>query len=171
MIDSTKPGESIQGSPVPKAQLVILRGPQAGEKILLKPGTNLFGREEGFILQDGRVSRRHAQIQNVQNEFILVDLHSTNGTFVNGDQIHQSVLLQHGDSIRLGDTILTFRLETGEGHDPSFVGARTPATNLDRGDSTLLVGRLFPKQADSNISTEAENKVEKSPPHLPENPD
>ena len=164
MADSTKPGPNDQGAPFLFAQLVILRGPQAGEKIVLKPGLNLFGREQGFILRDGRVSRQHAQIQFVNHELILMDLHSTNGTFVNGNQIHQATLLQHGDSIRMGDTILTLRLE-GEGdRDPAIVGARTPDTKLDRGEATLLVGRLFPTPAEPKDPKQAGNPDEESTP-------
>ena len=153
------------GSEQPEGQnstsrLIILRGPQAGEKILLKLGTNLFGREEGFLLRDARVSRRHAQIQNTEDEFILTDLDSTNGTFVNGNRIDQPISLQHGDSIRMGDTILTFRMEGSTQNDPSIVGARTPDSELEHGDSTLLVGRLYPQnstQPDENKPQDLEN--------------
>jgi len=164
MTDSSTPGTLDQDRATPEAYLVILRGSQAGEKIPLQPGVNLLGREEGYILRDGRVSRRHAQIQFIGDEFILVDLHSTNGTFVNGSQVHQATMLQHGDSIRLGDTILTFRQGDESQGDPSIVGARTPETKLDRGDSTLLVGRLIPWHTDPDISGRNTNEDENSSP-------
>lgn len=165
MTDPSHPEPTVQNKLNSSAFLVILRGPQAGEKITLRPGITILGREVGFILQDGRISRRHAQIKYANQEVILDDLQSTNGTFVNGVQISQSTLLQHGDSIRIGDTILTLRLE-GEGEaDPSILGARTPATKLDRGDSTLLVGRFFPGDKTPNNANEAEKSDPKSSSH------
>jgi hypothetical protein len=152
------------GKPAFVSRLVILRGPQAGEKILLQPGVNLLGREEGYILRDGRVSRRHAQIQLIQHEYVINDLDSTNGTFLNGNQITQPTVLQHGDTLRLGDTILSFRVEGVVEDDPSIVGARTPDTTLDRGDITLMAGRLIPNPPALPLSGAEEDPQESNLP-------
>ena len=129
--------------PPPSASLVVQRGAQAGEIIKLQPGVNLFGREEGILLSDQRISRRHAQIQDVGGEYMLIDLHSTNGSFINGQQITQPTLLQHGDIIRFGDTILMISF-AGEGkNDPGMVGARTselPPASLNA--TTILASRM-----------------------------
>ena len=164
MNDTNTPASLNEESLFPEARLVIVRGPQAGEKIILKPGENLLGRDEGYILRDGRVSRRHAQIQFIDNEFLLTDLQSTNGTFVNGDQIHQPTSLQHGDTIRLGDTILILRVGGEIEDDPSVVGARTPESKLDRGETTLMVGRISPDQAENGLSKKTEDSKGKTLP-------
>ncbi len=65
--------------------------------------TNDNGAEKG-------VSRLHAKIQVVQDGLVLVDLESTNGTFLNNYRLppHQPHLLQSGDEIRFGDLLAHF---------------------------------------------------------------
>jgi hypothetical protein len=59
------------------------------------------------VLNDGRASRHHARIQPRGDEFMLVDLGSTNGTRVNGMQITEHVL-GDGDVLVFGDTRIVF---------------------------------------------------------------
>ena len=151
----------------PAASLVVQRGAQAGEVIHLQPGVNLFGREEGLILHDQRISRRHAQIQDVAGEYMLIDLHSTNGSYVNGELVTQPTLLQHGDVIRFGDTILMLRI-AGEGkHDPHMVGARTaelPPSHLNA--TTLLASRMKPDKTTDGLPP-SDAKPPENPPEEP----
>ena len=62
------------------------------------------------MLDSQKVSRRHAVI-NVQNvgEFWLIDLGSSNGTFLNRRRVHQPVRLCHLDQITVGDSVFTFK--------------------------------------------------------------
>jgi pSer/pThr/pTyr-binding forkhead associated (FHA) protein len=60
-------------------------------------------------IPDKRLSRHHAAIQYRQPEgFYLIDLKSTNGTFVNGERVHHSTRLHDGDRIRLGSLTFIF---------------------------------------------------------------
>jgi hypothetical protein len=71
----------------------------------------LIGRDSKSALpiQDKRLSRRHAAIQYVEAEgFYLVDLNSTNGSFVNGEPVRDRVRLNDGDQIRLGSIAFNF---------------------------------------------------------------
>ena len=70
----------------------------------------LLGREEGNVLHlnDERVSRYHAKVQSDNNEVILTDLESTNGTYLNEEQIARESLLTNGDRIKVGPSILKF---------------------------------------------------------------
>ncbi len=70
----------------------------------LRRGINTIGRELDcrIILAEPAISRRHAQIAVDGNVLILVDLGSTNGTFVNGTRVTSSRILQGGDRVRLG---------------------------------------------------------------------
>ncbi len=87
---------------------------------LLTDSTQLFCQPQGiwtigrdramaFSIPDKRLSRRHAAIQHVENEgFYLIDLNSTNGTFVNGEPIRHCVRLKDGDKVRLGSLSFLF---------------------------------------------------------------
>lgn len=75
---------------------------------------SVFGREQAdvdYAIADDYVSRKHFQIAFMGAEAYLTDLNSRHGTFLNGTRITKSSRLQNGDSIRVGKTTLTFRLE------------------------------------------------------------
>ena len=68
-------------------------------------------RQLAISVSDRHLSRHHAVIQYVENQgFYLVDLNSTNGSFVNGEPLQGSVLLQDGDRIRLSTLAFCFFL-------------------------------------------------------------
>jgi pSer/pThr/pTyr-binding forkhead associated (FHA) protein len=68
-------------------------------------------RQLSIPISDRRLSRRHAVIQYVKNQgFYLVDLDSTNGSFVNGEPVHGRLLLTDGDRIRLSSLTFSFFL-------------------------------------------------------------
>src|SRR6478609_11548822 len=68
-----------------------------------------IGRVQGndIILPKGNVSKRHSRIVLKDNRFIVVDLKSTNGTYVNGRKITSPLVVKEGDKIYIGDFILT----------------------------------------------------------------
>lgn len=68
-----------------------------------------IGREmdNDLVIHGAAVSRQHAEIKFEDEQYILVDLDSTSGTFVNGIQITESTL-NSGDSIMLADTPIVF---------------------------------------------------------------
>ena len=66
-----------------------------------------------LVLPDAKVSKRHAMISPTPDGFVITDLQSTNGTFVNGDPVVLPQPLEHLDRIRLGDTELIFRALSG----------------------------------------------------------
>src|SRR5687768_15669443 len=68
-----------------------------------------IGRVQGndIILPKGNVSKRHSRIVLKDNRFIVVDLKSTNGTYVNGRKITSPLVVKAGDKIYIGDFILT----------------------------------------------------------------
>ncbi len=65
--------------------------------------------ENDLVLDSPTLSRRHALIAPDAFGFTLTDLHSRNGTFVNGLAIARPTPLRHGDELRLGDVVLHFR--------------------------------------------------------------
>jgi hypothetical protein len=61
-------------------------------------------------IQDGSVSSHHARIKRTPDGFVVEDLKSRNGTFVNGEKVDQPRVLADGDLIRIGKILLTFNL-------------------------------------------------------------
>jgi pSer/pThr/pTyr-binding forkhead associated (FHA) protein len=66
---------------------------------------------------DKKASRNHARVEKDGEGWVIVDLSSTNGTFVNGQKIGQKKL-SPGDEVRIGNTILVFR-ESSPEHPPA----------------------------------------------------
>ena len=83
-----------------------------GRERVVTRGNCSLGRspKSAVVLESPKVSRRHAII-NLQNvgEFWLIDLGSSNGTFLNKRRVHQPVRLCDMDQITVGDTAFTFR--------------------------------------------------------------
>jgi hypothetical protein len=65
-------------------------------------------------IPDGSVSSNHARIVRTDKGFVLEDLQSRNGTFVNGEQVTAQRLLVDGDLIRIGKVIMTFNIAREE---------------------------------------------------------
>jgi signal transduction histidine kinase len=91
--------------------LVVIQGAQRGTRIDLDGhgGTVSIGREPGNVVQldDHEISRRHAEIRRVGGGFVVGDLKSSNGTFVNERRVERADLA-NGDRIRVGRTVLVY---------------------------------------------------------------
>lgn len=85
----------------------VLSGAQAGQIFDLKPGKNLFGRggQSDFKVSSSGISKEHCEIHVYKDKMMVVDLKSSNGTFVNGVKV-QSSLIHIGDKLSLFDIIL-----------------------------------------------------------------
>jgi len=100
-------------SPQPAASLTISRGPGAGREFGMGAAPVTMGRHDQCDLrvEDTWVSRRHARIAWNGTEYVVEDLGSTNGTFVNGERISGPRALRSGDLLQLGDEVqLAFRV-------------------------------------------------------------
>ena len=71
--------------------------------------------ENHIVIDDPRISRTHAQLRAIKGHFVLFDLDSTGGTFVNGQRTSQSVLYP-GDVISLAGVTLIFSQDTPSPH-------------------------------------------------------
>lgn len=97
------------GVQLPKNAFLIVDGTQIFT--INQVVTNLGRRPDNhIIINDPRVSRVHAQIRYVRNQFIIFDLDSSGGTWVNGTRIRQSAL-QPGDVISLSGLPIVFGQE------------------------------------------------------------
>ncbi len=113
---------TMMGQGRPSATLVIRQGPQAGMSFPLSGGQAIIGREEGLeiSLQDPEASRRHARVSWQAGQFVIEDLGSTNGTFVNGVQITAPQMLNSGDSVGVGQTALVFQVAGAQMGAPQY---------------------------------------------------
>lgn len=91
-----------------------------------------IGRVQGndIVLPKGNISKRHSRIVLRDGKFIIVDLKSTNGTYVNGKRISSPQVLKDADKVYIGDFTLTLEGQVGEGNGATQGRADAPA-NLD----------------------------------------
>ncbi len=93
-----------------KCMLKVIQGPDKDKKVDLGRKAIRIGKKEDndFALSDGTVSRYHLSIEQSSDSFMLKDLGSTNGTFINGNLRVKEVYLSPGDVISLGNTQIEF---------------------------------------------------------------
>jgi len=98
----------IEGAP---ALLIIKSGRKSGTTFPLRKKVINMGRDSSneIVIDDPKSSRQHAKIKLEGDNFVIYDLASSNGTFVNGEKI-TSVKLNDGDEIKIGDTVFAFKL-------------------------------------------------------------
>jgi len=89
-------------------QFVMRSGPTPGATFSLEGEQILIGRDasSGVAINDPEVSRRHARLTFQGGKYVLEDLGSTNGTFVNGQRVTGPVVLKSGDVVTLGEQIV-----------------------------------------------------------------
>jgi len=98
----------VEGAP---ALLIIKSGRKSGATFPLRKKVINMGRDSSneIVIDDPKSSRQHAKIKLEGDNFVIYDLASSNGTFVNGEKI-TSVKLNDGDEIKIGDTVFAFKL-------------------------------------------------------------
>ncbi|MDD4889896.1 MAG: ATP-binding protein [Phycisphaerae bacterium] len=95
--------------PFASAKLVVIQGPDKGRTFEAAAPGVLIGRNSGDVpISDNTVSRRHAEILCEAGNWVLRDLESANGTYVNGVKVARPITLKQGDQVRIGGTLLVF---------------------------------------------------------------
>ncbi len=96
----------------PVARLEFIMGPLASQAMQLTEEVTTLGSVAGntVVLADPAVSRKHAGIRQVNGNYELADLGSTNGVYVNGQRVPKKNL-EPGDIIRIGNTEAVFKRE------------------------------------------------------------
>ena len=105
--------------------LFVIQGRDQGKRFELDASVSGLGRDTSntILLHDTEVSRRHAEIHAEVDEFTLVDLESSNGTFVNSKRVRRTAL-KMGDRVQVGRTLMIY---TG-GDEQSSAG---PPTSIE----------------------------------------
>ncbi len=134
------------------ASLFVIQGRDQGTRFELREPIVTVGRDKSSVIQlhDTEISRRHAELRHEEGCFRLVDLDSSNGTYVNSQSIEEQVL-GSGDRVQLGRTLMIFTAgeeassEQAEGVDivgrhPAAAGSRiVKSISQDQGSQIFRV--------------------------------
>ncbi len=128
---------------LPPASLLILNPSGQRSRVPLEPLPFVLGRhsDNDLVLRDNRVSRAHARIFVEKGHYVVEDLNSRHGTWVNGEQIHRRVL-RNSDLIDFGvreSYQLTFTLEPGQIHR---IMDQLSTTSRAAAEGTTHLGKL-----------------------------
>lgn len=94
--------------------LLVIQGPDKGRRFELPDSPAFCGRDSRSLpVTDNTVSRRHFEIFPADGSWVLKDLGSANGTYVNGGRVTELRQLKLGDQIRVGRTIMVFGAQPG----------------------------------------------------------
>ena len=101
---------AVENLPQGSAMLLVQRGPDAGARFLLDTDVVTVGRhpDSDIFLDDISVSRRHATFTRTANGYVISDLGSLNGSYINRDRIDTDVILSGGDEVQIGKYRLIF---------------------------------------------------------------
>lgn len=132
------------------ASLFVIQGRDQGQRFELDEDTTALGRDKSNPVQlhDSEISRRHAEIQRRGPGYVVTDLQSSNGTYVNGQRVEEHALAS-GDRLLLGRTLLLFT-DPGEGEadlsdkiDIIAQGSETDGSRIIRSMSQQEGSRIF----------------------------
>src|SRR3954447_22167380 len=121
-------------------KVVGVSGPLQGKTLVLSQGEFSIGRDpsNSLWIADPALSRKHCLLVRNDDEIILRDLESRNGTLVNGEQV-AAQSLQHGDHISVGDSVFVFFLTD----DPNLLRKNRVviAETTELATTELLIGQ------------------------------
>lgn len=89
-------------------QFVMRSGPTPGVTFPLEGDQLIIGRDSSnsVAINDAEISRKHSRLSFQGGKYVLEDLGSTNGTFVNGQRLAGPAVLKPGDVVSLGEQIV-----------------------------------------------------------------
>lgn len=113
---------------MPIPTLIVQREDAPDEEIRWEQSVLTIGRDptNNLVIDDKRISRRHARFERDEAGFYIHDLESTNGTYLNQQRISGAQLLRNNDEVWVGDRVIIFRdpEATMKGTPPPIVRQR-----------------------------------------------
>ncbi len=93
--------------PSSEFRMIVRTGPNPGTVFELTKEVSLIGRDvtNDVVVGDAEVSRQHSRLTRTPGGYVLEDLGSTNGTFVNGERLVAPRVMNPGDLVALGETV------------------------------------------------------------------
>lgn len=105
--------------------LHVLQGPDKGRRYHTHEEPTTIGRSSDQVqLSDHSASRRHAELRPSNGSWQILDLNSSNGTYVNGQRVLSPTTIKDGDQIRVGSSLLVFSAKDGPADFPIPAAAR-----------------------------------------------
>jgi signal transduction histidine kinase/pSer/pThr/pTyr-binding forkhead associated (FHA) protein len=131
--------------------LIVIKGTDEGRQFSLHGDTVPAGRDSAskIRLTDTEVSRRHAELVRTAEGYRLRDVGSANGTFVNNQSV-RDVLLQPGDHIQIGQTVLVYTLDRGES-PPGDLAGKISLISRQEGELTSAIVKAVNEAEGSRI--------------------
>src|SRR5512134_1941952 len=110
-------------------QLIMRSGPTPGAAFTLEGDQVDIGRDStnGITINDAEISRRHARLTFQGGKYVLEDLGSTNGTFVNGQRLAGPRVLKPGEVVSFGEQIILVFEMNNFNPDATVVSPRASA--------------------------------------------
>ena len=109
-------------------QFVMRSGPTPGAVYPLEGDQLIIGRDAttGVAIDDAEVSRKHARMTFQGGKYVIEDLGSTNGTFVNGQRLVSATVLKPGDVVSLGEQIVLMYEGLSADSGATVIGRKAP---------------------------------------------
>jgi transcriptional regulator with GAF, ATPase, and Fis domain len=133
-------------------ELIVINGPHAGARYPLGQGEFVIGRapNSSLVLPEPEVGWRHCQIRAQGQRFLVTDLKSSSGTYVNGMRSAER-WLEEKDQIGVGKTIVMFRLGEAESESASTVAAEAKPALLSACSLLFLFRALASSEGDKQV--------------------
>lgn len=148
-----------------QSPFLVYRDSEDEQQILTLPASSdrlRVGRDpmcELCLSHDDRVSRLHAELENVGEVWTLADHGlSRNGTFVNEERVTGQRVLHDGDVLRIGGTYLLFRSPSGSGATPTRAATGGAPPQLSDVQRRILVALCRPYREGTPFVTPASNR-------------
>lgn len=95
------------------------------------------------LTADAQVSRTHAVLERIADRWVVRDVGSRNGTYVNGEQVRDAVWLRAGDELRIGKSLLVLKVQQPT-HDPGVTERQAPPPTLTVREREVLLAVMRP---------------------------
>jgi transcriptional regulator with GAF, ATPase, and Fis domain len=142
------------------AELIVVNGPLAGTHLPLDQGEILIGRAPGskLVLNDAEIGWRHCQVRRQGTRYMVTDLRSSLGTYVNGMRSAER-WLEDRDQLGIGKTILMFRSGEAQTEAPVAAPARDAKPTLLTACSLVFLSRALAAGMDDEQNTLLQNQI------------
>jgi hypothetical protein len=89
--------------------LIVKEGLRRGQVYRLHSGITIGRDHADILVRDAKISRPHARLTIENDQFVVWDFGTENGTYINGERIRQATPLNENDVIRMGDTVFVLK--------------------------------------------------------------